>query len=417
MLETRPVRFQRTYQDTVVGPCAAPTRIITSTNTSYGSNLRVGTENLGHHEQERLGVTATTPFTGEFSNINVSSGDIYRRATGIACPQSLKPVIENRRSGHIFTASARAKPTTTMDQAADNIATAIFIGKANSAITSISGMTLLGELRETVQMIRSPLKSFRHAVDRHFLNLRRRSWRAISNKNKVRILNDMYLEAIFGWTPLLGDISDALTAYERFQTDTREIIYISGYGTQDSVDALSSSSSSMNGITVITNIRDKSQTSVRYIGGVRSQVLGRNVAHARDLCGFRLDQFVPTLWELIPNSFVVDYFTNVGDIISAACFSASNLTWRCKNIKRVTSREVNGRVDTASMAKALGVNYRGAGGNPGSSSHNWTQVVRSADGVGIPSLTFMLPGSGLKWLNLGALSANYGLTRNHVNRR
>lgn len=418
MNESKPVRYVKVITDTTSTPCNATSTLITTTNTSYGTNSRSGVTNYGHHEQERLGVTATTPFVGEFSNIYVQPGEVYRRAVGIACPKATKPIVESRRTGAIFTASARAKPTTSLDQDADNQAIAVFLGNANNAMTSLAGMNVLGELKETIEGIRHPLKSYRKLVDRHFQDLRRRSWRRQSNKQKVQVLTDTYLEAVFGWSPLVGDIQDALNAYERYLNDTRNIIYVEGGGRAESVDSpISSTSSLMNNVTVLTNVFDKSKTSIRYVGGVKAQLYGQNVAHARDLCGFRLDQFVPTLWELVPYSFLVDYFTNVGDIVGAACFSASNLSWRCKTVKRTARREVAGRVDSASMAKALGVNYRGSGGNPGSSTHEWKQIVRSADGPGVPSISFMLPGQSIKWLNMAALATNYGLARVSVNGR
>lgn len=55
---------------------------------------------------------------------------------------------------------------------------------------------------------------------------------------------------------------------------------------------------------------------VRYRGRIDAQV-DAPVWNNLDLFGFSAKEFVPTLWELLPWSFLVDYFTNVGDILDA----------------------------------------------------------------------------------------------------
>lgn len=407
MFESSPVRFNRIYIDTIKNVCSSDSKIITSTNTSYGSNFRSGVVNPTFKAKIALGQTATTAFNGQFSNISARDGDIYRKAAGIACSASLKPVVENRRSGNIYTATAAAIAGTSLDQIADNEAIPRFLNKVQEAQSSFNGPVFLGELRETLHMIKRPLQSFRKGVDSYFSTLHRRVKRKYPRNTKLQILSDTWLETNFGWSQLMRDISDGVAAYDRI-FDIGDIIYVTGAGSADRiVSNPTCTSSSMNGIIVLTTFKSTEETSIVYRGGVKQTAYGGSTARFAEVSGFRMDQFVPTVWELIPYSFIVDYFSNVGDIINASCFNSASLTWRCRTVQRAAKVYVSGRVDSASMQKSLSVNYRGSGGNPGSFAHQQKTVIRDAGGPGVPSLSFSIPGLSTKWLNLAALAGSH----------
>jgi hypothetical protein len=118
--------------------------------------------------------------------------------------------------------------------------------------------------------------------------------------------------------------------------------------------------------------------------------------------GFTLSEFVPTVWELIPYSFLVDYFTNFGEVVSAVSYPRSNFRWIMK--WTITDRKDELLAPWMEPgSNPLGKNK--AIGDP--CSVVTRQIVRAPYyGSLIPDFRFEIPGLSMKWLNLAALAAN-----------
>jgi hypothetical protein len=117
----------------------------------------------------------------------------------------------------------------------------------------------------------------------------------------------------------------------------------------------------------------------------------------------RLEDFVPTVWELIPYSFVADYFTNIGDIISAFSYGNMNLRWstRTQVVKAIAvNNSASPRLNDTNP-----INIIEFGIDDGSSTITRRIVDRkNYNGGFVPSLRFEIPGAdSSKWINLAAL--------------
>jgi hypothetical protein len=130
------------------------------------------------------------------------------------------------------------------------------------------------------------------------------------------------------------------------------------------------------------------------------------------LFGFSPEQFLPTAWELLPYSFLIDYFTNIGDIIYGWSTLTADLAWCNRTSRKWFERTVICNSDL-SFAKTLIPDMTVVTGTPSKSVVTKTSVSRAEyNGTLIPDFTFELPSFGsLRWLNIAALIASRGNDR------
>jgi hypothetical protein len=136
------------------------------------------------------------------------------------------------------------------------------------------------------------------------------------------------------------------------------------------------------------------------VNGVRSV--------ARTL-GILPERFLPTVWELIPYSFVVDYFVNVGDIVASYAFQRNNIVWGFTGYKVITTRKYS---DTLWYFKPYPDGYYPGvkqllradvwGGGAELNVQSYTRDNIHSESF-MPDLSIHLPFSNKAWINLGAL--------------
>lgn len=126
--------------------------------------------------------------------------------------------------------------------------------------------------------------------------------------------------------------------------------------------------------------------------------------------GFRLDEFVPTLWELIPFSFLADYFINIGAVIDAYSLNTSNVRWLAMG--EFSSNNLENEV-IPTFLPAAGWTYHENSIQLGKPTTKRV-IVKSRKPIStadlMPSLRFKIPGSSTQWLNIAALSAQLSQT-------
>jgi len=296
---------------------------------------------------------------------------------------------------------------------ADTAALTRLAQKTSDTQTTFQGGVFVGEIREAIHLVRHPLQSLGQALVGHLKLVAKRAKRIRHMKVMSKMVTQSWLEFQFGVKPLLADIDDGAKALSEFVADDRRrefktfSVHASDESANNSSNVLCTSASGY--ALAYANVRRHKTTTVKYLVCIGITPSVRSCAFGK--FGISFSNFVPTLWELVPFSFVADYFTNIGDVIQGL----ANIT--------VNPRWVMRWIITEDKEEATNFNL-GTSVNPqitqvcsGGYSSVVTRTVSRVPYVGslVPDFRFEVPGmASLKWANLAALSAQLALTRRVV---
>ncbi len=336
-----PARYYTKTQDYLPdGTPNGPPTIFNSTKTVKAVRTREGQRLPKWKLVIKSGSNATTPLSGVWDSVWTRQLSVVHK--WISTNDGSSRVTEAR--GDVVAFFAPLGPTgplmgTMIDSSiADNRARARFYKQLRQIQVQFSGPTFLGELGETLRMIRRPAQAIRDSCDRYYRSLskwkgrnrpptsgpKKWSWR----QELEKVAGGLWLENSFGWQPLLNDVRDAVKAYERLTPPLADAKVIS-VGDTDSADSWTPYSGmgwgdnngnhANVGSMMFYMFLDfaKSSCTVRYKGKVSLTTEATKWDNLA-LFGFTPSEFIPTAWELLPWSFLIDYFTNIGDILSSS---------------------------------------------------------------------------------------------------
>lgn len=277
--------------------------------------------------------------------------------------------------------------------------------------THFKGMVFTGELKESLSMIKSPAKSFRKGVGEYLEHIKRYA-RRMPRRKRPKFIRDTWLEYSFGWKPLISDLDSAIKTF--YSSDLVRPIFqmVSGRG-NDSLLTNMGSQQGTNGPSIWNyKIKCVEDFEIRYYGVYSSRGNGALDNHSY---GFAPSEFIPTVWELIPYSFLVDYFTNVGDIISSWSYRFIASDWTTES-QRTGHYYTTYDEKLAPAPNNDDIWHYSSTGDPGRVSFSRIEVYRNPNvGTKLPSFEVQVPGMGsVKWLNLLALSVQLDGARKSV---
>jgi len=290
---------------------------------------------------------ATTPLTGELR-------------TGIPVPYSFVTVYP---SGQTTKVEGQAfyipSPGSIAFQGrVTSRASVDFQSKAAEAMRSFDSGSFIGEIHKTIQLIRHPFKDLTHLTRQYF----QKSRSLIGSKRHQRALYRTYLEYTYGVKPLLYDVDSlAKTLAQRSQGVGVSVVTGKYSETLTSVP-VDQSLWAAGFIPGTNSCRLKGSTASEHSCIIKGAVKLKRVsdvgasAWAEGL-GLGLDQFIPTVYNLIPYSFLLDYVSNVGSFLTAvsnyrASYAWSNSTYAVRS--RFTGAVIFSRSDTTFKTKQEG---------------------------------------------------------------
>jgi len=321
--------------------------------------------------------------------------------------QLRKTTLTGNRSGTIQIHNG----TSVSSSASMDMAKRIFVSRAKDLLTPAQGGVILGELTKTLHTIRNPMLAIREQIRAYFGKLKKVSPK-YSSAQRARALSDSYLELTYAWTPLFYDVQGGLTVLRKHAyRSIAGVERVSAKGHYEesgppSLGTFSPVGGALRTKYVDTTIRERTTW---LKGGVRVQSYGLPDSSILNEAGISLPNFLPTAWELLPYSFLIDYFANIGTIIDAFSLVNGSISWNCYTERTTTKTTRNIEPDMAYIrsfsGSALFSPFR-------PSVLKRIDFVRGTLSSLVPSLVFRLPGLETKQsLNIAALLFSNGVKR------
>jgi hypothetical protein len=158
-------------------------------------------------------------------------------------------------------------------------------------------------------------------------------------------------------------------------------------------------------------VQRSEETTVRYKFGVRVKRYG--AGGLVETLGLSPRNFLPTVYNLLPWTYMIDYFSNLGSIVSAIAFDDARISFCCQTVRRLAKVEVITGFDPQTPPPGL-PNWDDAPGSPIAvpSRVLWTSksVSRGQGAPLVPQLRLKLPnfattGGAIQGINIAAVLA------------
>lgn len=397
---------------------------------------RTGTANNGWRSKIKAGTQAGSAMTSDryfvLERSTASNSGVFRRYIG---PGNWDVQFQGSRSGYFTDLQYGEFPHALGLPSAEAEAQALtrMYDRIRQEAYGTNGLLFLGELKETIHMLKRPMEAIHKGVNQYLKTLKSTRGKVKGNVSMRRsetpaslnlrrldaVKNAMagsWLELQFGVKPLLNDVKEIAhtaldlatgpsvkhTRLRSKSTDAEKVIDVGAYLPSGAWMTW-----------VDTRKRTRTKSGVQYVVGLRHSLDApvNQLDRARTAFGFQWQNFVPTVYELLPWSFLIDYFVNFGDIIEAVCTDTSDVSWVVKTVRQDTTVDFTERWEMLSDPDSAGYPLWKCVSSPGIKDSlrkirhlTVTRTVSST--LGIPPLVVSAPGAdSTKWVNMAALLA------------
>lgn len=382
------------------------------------SNTRSGEKVLDYQQKIRDNQQAGSPYTLEAQKIEkLRTANISSKYSQHVSGKGLFSHQRGEQSG-IYGFSV---PTGTIPHLSTSLADAeaTALQKTYSKIRSeqqeLNSAATVAEFTDVIRQFGKPFDAIVDLTNRR-LNKLQLAAKGLSGSTSFRkikfaeIVASTYLEYAFGLAPLISDAEKVATALAKFNNE-RSSEVLSKFRSRIRSRGVSKT------VTKGTNtfgvgfdsysamkVTEENQTEcrVQYVVGLDTTPIADFGSNDRllQLLGFDPKNWIPAVWEVVPWSWLIDYFTNVGAILDAAATTTSGVRWIVKTVTYKTVRTYTAMLDVEATRRAInGTNVRlsSLSGGPCSLKVVRTTLTRSLPAtLGVPPLVVEHPFDSMK---------------------
>lgn len=363
-----------------------PRTLRVTDSVTYGANLPNWRELL------QSGNSATTTLVGV--RYSSKASELRQDVVGKGPAKGFGRIATGFSPQHYFP----APPLATVDSVAEQKAASSFLADYLKATQSWKGGATIAEFSETINMLANPIDSLYKRTITFVGSVGR--LKRVYKRDPIRygkLLGQLWLAYAFGIAPLVGDVNDAYAAVKSLSedlgaVDTKRIIG-SGYNKVILNSTLGETVSYADYC-----FADRTlfvENGVRYLGAVRCTPPGP-AAIAEDF-GVGFADILPSVWEGIPWSWLVDYFVNVNEMLESIRLAFADFAWLNRTVR-------NRAVQYWTAVRPADSNsYYDVTASGGQGYYQSKVVVRVATTVPYPSWRFRIPGLPRQFANVSAL--------------
>lgn len=206
------------------------------------------------------------------------------------------------------------------------------LARHNASTNVLVPMAELHEMRGFISASAKLATSFLHEL----LRIKR-----TKGRSALKYASDAWLNFSFGVSPLVDSTKAIAESIAAYLDHTDHNVVLTGSASKRWVSGSTpSASTGAFGADIYTSCRVVHDLSYRYTSGFSIAVKSGNNYGVGSQFGLEFGALIPTFWELVPYSWVVDYFTNVGAFLDDTFTTPSGST---KYV--VLNRRYNARMD------------------------------------------------------------------------
>jgi hypothetical protein len=382
---------------------------------------RSGTKLDNWKEIIRNGGNATTPYISDRTSMLT-----MEKGSGSAILQDWDPVkqqvytVTEKYDGFVQAESTNLSHLSVTLPTSEATALTKIYKKIESMQSQLNSPAVLAEGLDVIRQFGAPFSAIIDLTNRRLnrLELERRGLKGSTSFKRIKwaqIVASSYLEYSFGLKPLISDTEDLAKALARWQyeatgesrTRTRAV----GRGIDEVTDAYTVQRAHGMGLVFDVTTRTHTEHRVQYIAGLDASAMAAFGSNDRllQLCGFNPANWIPAAWEVVPWSWLFDYFFNIQDILQSGVTSTAGVKWISKAVTQVTTREIyatlNQGLSRERAMQTYGYVYGYSGsGSPSSLKRIRTTLSRSVPlSLGIVPLTVSYPTDMKKYANMVAV--------------
>lgn len=305
-------------------------------------------------------ISATTPFTGTFYRFSsaptVGEQKYWTHPTSTAYYYLQWYKRSGAYTKHLGSSFFSLPPSLDTSgsaiQSADNQAISRLYNTLAQIENRVQSGEDFGEWRETLRLIRRPFHALSSAtIDLMQGHLNAFKWKDV--KSVAKALADTTLEWRFGVKPLISTVSQGFVGLKNRDNVFHYLPFYAKGVARTVSRTMHNDGYGLDPQELQYLQSETYQQSVRYKGmwHARSDLPKRAV---NDVLGLNFRNVIPTVYNLIPYSFLLDYVTNVGDIVNSLAVPWSGVAWCAKSVQHSFLR----RQDTVDWSKHSGAIYR-----------------------------------------------------------